>query len=203
MRKFIDYEKKAKAIEKGYCNLAKKVSYMTYQYINDLCSEEDYLEWEHLINDKEFDKELYKEAIKVNSSTYKRNQRLENRIGSMLLKGCCLFLTLTFRDDVLELTTEKTRRRYVHYFLKSISLEYVANIDYGSKNEREHYHAVVLCDFVSYDSWSYGNLDFKRVTFTNSEVKLSKYISKLTNHAIKESVKGNRVIYSRPRKDCL
>ena len=78
---------------------------------------------------------------------------------------------------------------------------YVANIDYGSKNKREHYHALINCDKVDFKSWrKYGNINAKRVRnkdIESDKTKLSKYIAKLSNHAIKETTKRSCLIYSR------
>ena len=91
----------------------------------------------------------------------------------------------------------ETRRRYVRHFLDDYGA-YVANIDFGAKNGREHYHAILQCSSVDCSLWRYGNLDFKRVLTPNSQA-ISKYISKLTNHALKETTKGFNIIYSRWR----
>ena len=119
----------------------------------------------------------------------------------MLLNGSCIFLTLTFNDDTLRNTTEKQRRVAVSRYLKQYGCMYVANIDYGSKNKREHYHALINCDKVDFKSWrKYGNINAKRVRNKDIESdknKLSKYIAKLSNHAIKETTKRSCLIYSR------
>ena len=139
---------------------------------------------------------LYHEAEKINSATLKRNQRLKKRIASYIDSGNCLFLTLTFNDDVLELTSEDTRRQYVRKWLKSYSNCYVANIDYGLENEREHYHAVMVYPFrIESSEWPYGFSNIKKVKM-GSESAVAKYINKLTNHAIKKTCKRKALIYS-------
>ena len=106
--------------------------------------------------------------------------------------------SITFISLVLKNTNEETRRKYVTRALKQMSDRYIANIDYGTKNEREHYHAIVVCDQVDHTLWSeYGAINFERIKATSDSVKLAKYVVKLTNHAMKESVKQNRVIYSK------
>lgn len=126
-----------------------------------------------------------------------KRKRLNDRISFMLQSGICLFLTLTFNDETLSNTSEETRRRYVARFLKKYSDEYVANIDYGEKNEREHYHAVIMCDKVNHSDWQCGAINFKKVRTTNDNKALANYIAKLTNHAIKKTTKRNHIIYSR------
>lgn len=56
------------------------------------------------------------------------------------------FVTLTFDEDTLKDTSKDTRHTYISRFLKDNAFYYIANIDYGTKNDREHYHAIVLLD---------------------------------------------------------
>ena len=206
-----NYELKAKVLCNGMVEMQKKLSlthFKMYQEEKAFYENGEIIENWKPLNDseillykniaQEFPEE-WKEACRVNNASYHRTKRLKDRIKTMLTSGSCIFLTLTFRNDVLASTSEETRKRYVSRALKTMSDKYVANIDYGSKNEREHYHAVVLCDKVSQEQWKYGNLDFERVRVyeEDSPVKIAKYINKLTNHAIKETTKQNRLIYSR------
>ena len=94
------------------------------------------------------------------------------------------FLTLTFSDDTLDSTSEETRHRYVSRFLNTHCNDYIANIDYGDKNNREHFHATVG-GFDGSKEWEkYG---FMRVDDCGKKsldkTRISKYINKLTNHA--------------------
>lgn len=111
-----------------------------------------------------------------------------------------LFLTFKFSDDALFSTNGLTRRRYVSRFLKSSSDFYVANIDFGELHGREHYHAIADCERVDLHFWDkYGNLDYQIVHRLDRDCsKLSKYINKITNHAVKSS--SGSAIYSRNLK---
>lgn len=148
----------------------------------------------------QFQPEEWREAGRVADANYHQTRRLRKRIEHMIKSSPdCVFLTLTFTDDVLAKTSPETRRQYVSRWLKANSTEYVGNIDFGGKNGREHYHAI--CDkHVSPKTWKYGNLDVKPVRYnpdSKSSVKLAKYVAKLTNHAIKETTKRCALIYSR------
>ena len=82
-------------------------------------------------------------------------------------------------------------------------MNYVANVDYGAKNHREHYHAVVMCDNIDHKSWRYGAINFKRINYDadiDTINKLSMYVAKLTNHAIKETCKRCYLIYPKIKK---
>lgn len=138
-------------------------------------------------------------CIRLNNNRYKRVSRIRDKIGEAVRTGRCLFLTLTFTNDVLDSTSVETRRKYVRRFLREVSSTYVANIDFGSQNGREHYHAVVVADSVQSGSWQYGAMNFKKIHTDKKDLDCTaKYITKLSSHAIKEST-GHlyRVIFSR------
>lgn len=143
------------------------------------------------------------EASKLVSAYRSRLKRLRHRIAYYLTLGSCLFVTLTFTDDVLNSTSFDSRKSYVRRWCKSVSKCYVANVDYGIKNEREHYHCVILVDSVSPESWPYGLINFKRIRgssfkdWRSSCGKLSRYTAKLALHALKDSTKQSSIIYSR------
>ena len=142
-----------------------------------------------------------KVANNLNRASYYRTARLKERIREAVLSGSAWFITITFNPETLSKTNEKTRRVYVSRWLKSLTPFYVANIDYGLKNEREHYHAVITSEQRPPKSWSYGFVDILKVKTTETDTKrVSKYISKLTNHAIKNTTKSKRIIYSRQPK---
>ena len=146
------------------------------------------------------DKEFL-ECIKINRASYVRTSRLKDRVRKFLLNGSCIFVTLTFNDSTLDTTTEKERRVAVTRYLKTFNAPYVANIDYGAKNKREHYHALINCDSLDFSKWhKYGAIKCERVRNKDIEldtIKLSKYVAKLSNHAIKESTHRSALIYSR------
>lgn len=142
--------------------------------------------------------EGFKAMEQINEAYKKRVYRVRQTIyGIVTDNEQPVFLTLTFRDDVLATTSEQTRRRYVTRFLKKHCKQYIANIDFGTNNEREHYHAVVS-NKVDLSAWQYGALNAIKIVKTKDSIRaLPKYISKLTNHAIKDTTKSKRIIYSR------
>lgn len=162
---------------------------------------------------------MYKEMIRIINADKRRRQRLKIRISRILQKGNAHFLTLTFNDETLASTKPETRREYVYRLCKSISNDYVGNIDFGKKNGREHYHVVIStdafkdCEYkyikgVGYssnyassidDEWSKRGFYFIRQCgdTDNDSDALAKYTTKLANHAVKETTKRNALIYSR------
>lgn len=151
------------------------------------------------------------EAYKVNYATYKRTKRLQQKALELIKTNSAIFLTLTFNDTVFQKMNSLSRKRVITRFLKKTCKSYIANIDYGSKNEREHYHALVVPLNDKIDNQTYYNMfynssiDFERIKISskkNQDIestskKVSKYVSKLTNHAIKETTQQNRIIYSK------
>lgn len=138
---------------------------------------------------KEYDKA---EKSAVNYSH--RTARLRKRISYLLQKEC-LFLTLTFKDDVFLTTNAETRHKYVRRFLKETNSHYCANIDYGKLNEREHYHAIIQISHIDLNLYKYGFIFAQKINVKN-ELKLARYINKLTNHSLKDTT-NKKIIYSR------
>ena len=199
-----DYAKKADVIRSGLCITEKQVSRAFYaQHVLDTTGEYVYSEMdtqraeELQLFHRMFNLENWEEARRINHASRARINRLKKRIASMLKNGECLFLTLTFTDEVLAKTTEDTRRQAVRRYLKSFGVPYVANIDFGKKNGREHYHAVIQTYHVDYAAYTYGAINGERIRSVEDYVKLSKYVAKLTNHAIKETNKRQVIIYSK------
>lgn len=155
--------------------------------------------------------ELVQVCLALNASRRKRAQRCKDKVGLAVSTGNCYFLTLTFTDEVLSNTSEKTRRRYVSRYLKSVAPVYVGNVDYGDKkknpdsNEREHYHALIVSGVrPPKGGWPYGFSKVKKVGDTEDDLtKVAKYTAKLSTHALKASThkdggaKCPRLIYSR------
>lgn len=149
---------------------------------------------------------LIEQAFKVLSCNNSRRTRCLEKTNNIVSNNKYVYFgTLTFNDGTLSKTSDKTRRRYVSYYLKSISNDYIANIDFGDKtknpnsNEREHYHCLIATDKKP-ESWKYGFCKFQLVGTTEVDCKrISKYIAKLTNHSMKveRTGKAKRLIYSR------
>lgn len=150
---------------------------------------------------EKFDNDDLEKTLKDYKKYREKTRRVRRKILKMMVLGSCSFLTLTFNDDVLNSTSEETRRRYVSRFLKSLSNNYVANIDWGKQNGREHYHAVISGIDFNMSGWdNYGFSDCRTIGRKDDECtssKISKYIYKLSNHATKETTRRKKIIYSR------
>ncbi len=157
-----------------------------------------------LLNDieNEHNEHYIKVAKLLNQGRARKSKNIKERITYMLEEyKQAYFITFTFNDSTLLNTNALTRRRYVIRALKNSSNDYLANIDFGADNGREHYHAVSTQPLLQ-EHWSYGFIKCIRIGHSESEpAKVGKYITKLNNHALKRSTRGNvrfnPIIYSR------
>lgn len=154
-----------------------------------------------------YGKDVARVTANINNSKRKKYKRCRHRIEQMVLDGNAWFVTLTFSDKTLERTSKDTRRQYVRRNLQKHFEIYVANIDYGSINEREHYHALIYCQHdptseikAFWDKYGFSKIEQVRTTEDDAK-RTIKYVVKLTRHALKETTsKGqstDRVIYSK------
>lgn len=145
--------------------------------------------------------------FRMYKSNERRKQRIKDRITRMLESEKALFLTLTFSDKMFARNcSAETRRRYIRRFLKEQCVEYLANIDFGSTNKREHYHAVVVpksnIDFLRYrEIFDSSMINAQHIRVNDASIKnVGQYINKLTNHALKENGYYQRLIFSRTNR---
>lgn len=149
----------------------------------------------------------------------RKRQRTIKKIYEIIKNKDAIFLTLSFNDATMKSTNAETRKRYIKNYLRNETALYIANIDYGAKNKREHYHAIIKAStlkydyleryyndyslinkYVNLDTYKYGNIkaDFIGVAygFKNDE-SIRKTATDLYNHSIKETTENNKLIYSR------
>lgn len=132
------------------------------------------------------------------------------------------FVTFTFDNKRLN-QKEETRRKLIKKTLEKIQgAKWILNIDFGSKNEREHYHCIVglnnfeldgdLIEFLltqRKQDLSDIYLDYKlkkiypcfvfaeRIGNHTEDIKrISKYINKLSNHCLKSTTFNSRIVYN-------
>lgn len=141
---------------------------------------------------------------------YMKVSRVKKRIVYLMARFQYVwFCTFTF-DDYYISKCDRTKKDLIKKVLSLVSdSHYILNVDYGSKNEREHYHCILATNFdinlnkLFQENYScfcsalkvrYNEEDYKR---------LSKYINKLSNHCIKDSTKNKRIIYNFKGYDLL
>lgn len=147
------------------------------------------------------EQDIRQDLERINNNFNNKRYRVNKKV-SFLLNDECLFLTLTFNDKTLSDTSDTTRRRYVRAYLNSLGCSFVCNIDYGKKNGREHYHALVNTTSCNYKEWhKNGAIKGEHVHVSSDNKKLSRYIVKLTSHAIKNTTKNNRIMSKLVKSD--
>lgn len=141
---------------------------------------------------------LFREAYRMNRSRSEKVKRIKKRLEQMIRQGKTIFVTLTFNDHSLATTSHDSRRQAVYRYLKSQSDYYVANRDYGAKNGREHFHALIQSNRLDLKAWHYGAINVRRIRTTSADIsRMSKYITKLALHALKFTTETTRIIFSR------
>lgn len=191
-----DYVLRSKLYENGLIHDFKQLRYEARFYLLHKYDDAADETISKLCELERSDPVAFDEARRAADADRNRHARLKRKITNMMNKGDCVFLTLTFRNDVLDSTTSEQRRLYVVRYLKSQSDTYIANIDFGSTNSREHYHSIVMGK-VDLSRWTYGNIDARRIIKSSNPAVLGNYINKLVCHAIKETTKRYHLIYSR------
>lgn len=138
---------------------------------------------------------------RIRRSSKEQRQKVEEHIKFLFNKNHydLFFVTFTFSDPILKETKPETRKQKIRRLLTDLE-DYILNIDYGAKTEREHYHAIIAVKKGSYeirsedghiklsilDKYNLGNYDVKKIGSREIDSKkLSRYISKLTLHSVK------------------
>lgn len=182
------------------------LAYKKYLYLLD-GSQNNKEKYRGYFSDEELD-----ECFKIYNATRQRKRNNWLELCKWVYAICIipeykgkkiLFGTLTFSDETLAKTSARTRQRYVTWFLKDKSLHYIANIDFGKENNREHYHFIALVnDKLKCKDWIYGRSKFQFVALSKKDLKCTKnYLLKLNNHSYKDTTKQQRII--RDRKENL
>lgn len=204
------YDFKEFVVKTGLINLY--VAYRHYDYyfekwLNDMQKDKfeiiplsyfPYADFSYFMNTYPY---LWKICENMYLARLQKARRIKNRLFFMnkfYSDKTFYFLTMTWTNDNLDNTSSKTRREYVTSYLRSISYSYVSNIDFGEKFDREHYHAVVVADYIYASDWNrrFGNLNFEVIpSLDKDNVKIARYIDKLSSHAVKGST--GFAIYSR------
>ena len=111
-----NYKFKAEVLRLNICAIVRQYDFLNKDtdFIKYIDIERQYLE----ILTK-YGKWYIKEARRINNASFKRVNRLRERIRSYLSMGQCIFVTLTFTDEVLKCTKFETRRKYVARILSS------------------------------------------------------------------------------------
>lgn len=148
------------------------------------------------------------EPIPVFEKLLDNRQKKVSRIKDSIIilsaryKSYVYFCTFTFNDYYLN-SSDRTRKRLIKSTLVGFDKDimYLLNVDYGKKNGRLHYHAIIGTDnsdnFRAYLKENYPCMSSCDRVYFNSKrdlVQVSKYINKLSNHAVKDTTRRSRMI---------
>lgn len=154
-----------------------------------------------------------KSFIQMKQAKSQQARRLYRHLNYLINNYDLLFATFTFNDEEMKL---KKNTRYQH-LIRSLNndfvKDYIVNIDYGKKNEREHYHGIIAIDrnqcfkmeqhkhkgvikcFVKDIpiNYKYGFVSYEIIKNTDTDRhKIANYISKLGLHSLKVEQKRIR-----------
>lgn len=134
----------------------------------------------------------------LNKSYEKMNSRLKKRLEKLLKEEFAYFITFTIAPEYYN---ELDYNKYLRKIKKALGSAsgWVLNSDYGSENERLHFHAVAsFKDQLDYNTileiYTYGSVNFKRI-YSKNEKALREYLIKTLNHATKQT--ASKIHYSR------
>lgn len=140
---------------------------------------------------------LFQVVYRINRSDYSKVSRVRERVQALLyLSSEPVFMTFTLADAALGKYSYSYIVKTLHNFLRSNFDYAICNEDYGAKNGRLHFHALVSsradCSF-----WinKFGAVNSKPIVLGNSTA-IAKYIAKLTNHAVKATTKRKNIYYT-------
>lgn len=170
-------------------------------YIDDIKS---YYRERHkaLYTNKDFSNNI--EYDKIINSRNCKSYRIKKRLLYLIShRKNVYFITFTFDDTEIK-KCDRSKLDSIKNCLKSFSNDILImmNRDFGSKNDREHFHCIVGTDsdtdIISHVNSSYkSRSNVKKVYKNSKDVKcLSKYINKLTNHCIKDTTHRFRMYYN-------
>lgn len=139
-----------------------------------------------------------------NKADYQRKWRLKKAIKDLITNNyeTSYFLTLTFNEKTLKNTTKEQRLLIIKSYLNNQTDKYILNCDYGAKNEREHYHALVIAKdkFINYFVFNayYGHIRSRPIAL-NKNQSIASQTKILLNHALKETSE-RKIYYSRSKR---
>jgi hypothetical protein len=129
---------------------------------------------------------------RVSNNLRNVKQRLYERVYE-IQKENGYFVTLTYKG--LEPSEHEVYNHMKTWCRKNCDL-YLGNIDYGEKKERIHIHVACVPNKTLNKTWKYGAINIIKIKKGKSDGrKVSNYITKIVNHAVKKTT--SRIIRSK------
>jgi len=149
---------------------------------------------------------------KMKSNLFKRTEQIITN------ENLAYFLTFTIAPEHYE-KDKATLKKSIRKALNEVSPRYIMNEDYGTINERLHFHVIantynpIITQFIKGDNYwkdcpyyGYGHVHVAQIDKSPEKIKsnkkkISEYIAKATNHAIKTT--SGAITYSRRKRPQL
>lgn len=164
----------------------------------------DYNSERYFFNNNDMNFEINKDYERILKARYNKISRIKQHfIWLYHNRKNLYFITFTFDEQYIK-KCDRTRKDLIKNSLTSFDENglIILNIDYGKQNERLHYHCVFGTD-SDLNLKNFLDLFYPCFTYTeairqdcNSIKKISKYINKLSNHAVKDSTKNSRIFFN-------
>jgi hypothetical protein len=131
---------------------------------------------------------LFKAYYNYKSSWDNMKQRLYNRAYEITQENG-YFVTLTYKDE--NLPSEKKCYDQMKNWSREYCELFISNIDYGDENGRIHIHSMCVPkqNIKLVKTWKHGAINLQKIRKDSDARKLVLYITKLMQHAIKDSTK--------------
>ena len=123
----------------------------------------------------------------LRNSYFKFITRINARVRALLKCPYVYFITFTIAPEYEDVPYHKVVRKIKETL--RLSLSFIFNEDYGSKNGRLHFHGIVathdILDYTKYlEIYQYGAINIKPITVFN-EKALKEYVLKQQLHMTK------------------
>lgn len=162
------------------------------------------------------DPAIWFDSWKVLRRYWDRLRRYRQKVREMMSERC-IFVRLSWSPESLENLSAKTRHKYVSDWCAAHSDDYLANIDFGDATDREHYHVIMRYPGMldkNNCGWDYGFVGVRYVRGSGGAAgaeivddeaedsckRLASYTTKLSFHALKDSTKFQKPIFSRKKR---
>ena len=162
-----------------------------------------------------YGEDVLDESERIHNSIKKQRKRCFSHLNFMFKEydlNCICFATFTIDDKYLldpNFDILNCRRRIA--FMLNRCEDYALNVDYGAKNGRVHFHAVIVLNSpsmyqVSKNNWHSFELDSYKFGFYYLEPiqkkedskRVANYLNKLVNHSLK--IANQRISYKKNSK---
>lgn len=192
------------------------------EQLGDMTELNKYENFKDLMNEEIF-KELNRRKQNRKNKRYRTKQKFKEILDlKSLIHGSEIYFgTLTLDNEHLKLK-EDTYMRYISKWLKSHFIYAILNKDFGSKNEREHYHFIGLTKQETEkkpcrSKKGYQILEFKtkdyelgfeptlcKIDLKKNDIdKTTSYLLKLNNHSSKITTKNRVRVYKNELVDVM